>query len=178
MAHTEQRRFFRKVCKRFPMSFQKVRALDCGSLNVNGTLRDLFVESDYVGVDIMSGPNVDVVSPIHEVPLADASFDTVVSAEMLEHDPYWSQSLQRMYALLKPGGLLVLSAAGLGRLEHGTMAHPDAGRLYSVLPAYYRNIAPADLTQAFDGLPFTSSKIGIDKRHRDIYFVGRKANGA
>lgn len=174
MAHRQQRKFFEVTRKKYPQAFHQVRVVDCGSLDVNGCLRDLFTESEYIGVDVRSGQNVDLVSPIHEVPLPDGAFDTVVSAEMLEHDPYWVESLQRMYALCKPGGWIVLSAAAPGRKEHGTSQHPDAGVTYGVLPAYYRNISAADLRFAFQGLPFAMSKTSAHLKHCDIYFVGQK----
>jgi SAM-dependent methyltransferase len=177
MSHSEQRRFFKRVRQRFPEAFTRVGVLDCGSLNVNGTLRDLFTDSDYCGVDIRPGPNVDYVSRIHELPFAAGAFDTVVSAEMLEHDEYWRESLQAMYEMLRGGGLLAISAAGTGRKEHGTQRATDGNRLYGTSPDYYRNLTRADILTAFDGqmdAHFSFWRIGGDTGHADIYFVGRK----
>jgi hypothetical protein len=62
----------------------------------------------HVGVDWRFGPNVDVVSLAHEIEVP-APVDAVISTSMLEHDPYWEKSLDRMVEILKPGGLFVLS---------------------------------------------------------------------
>lgn len=177
MAHPQQRRFFESVKAAYPASFHGVRVVDCGSLDINGTLKDLFVDAEYVGVDIRPGQNVDVVSTVHDVPLEDGAYDTVVSSEMLEHDEHWDQSLRRMYALLKPGGLLVISAAGKGRKEHGSEAVPDGSAVYGTSPSYYRNLVPQDIQTAFhDDLAgqFTAHRIARHKGHRDLYFYGVK----
>jgi SAM-dependent methyltransferase len=176
MAHHQQRKFFTKLRKRFPEKFRYVRVLDCGSLDVNGSLKELFTESEYIGVDIRPGKNVDLVSPVHQLPLEDGAFDTVVSAEMLEHDEHWQASLRRMVALLKPGGLLAISAAGEGRPVHGTDAIPDVDQAtYGTSPSYYRNLTPADLHAAFDDAMdehFRVWDIGRHLEHCDLYFFG------
>lgn len=177
MAHREQRAFFATVRRRFPWAFRRVRVLDCGSLDINGTLKPLFTNSRYVGVDIRPGANVDLVSRVHDVDLPDGSFDTVVSAEMLEHDEYWCRSLQRMYRLLKRGGLLVVSAAGTGRAEHGTETNPDADAIYGTSPMYYRNLTPKDLKVAFGAQlmrRFSFCRVRENGRHADLYFYGVK----
>ena len=49
-------------------------------------------------------PNVDIVADAHDVPLPDASFDTVICNAVLEHvaDPH--RVVSEIYRLLKPGG--------------------------------------------------------------------------
>lgn len=176
MAHRQQRKFFANLRKRFPGAFHQVRVVDCGSLDVNGSLKDLFTESEYIGVDIRPGKNVDLVSVVHQLPLEDGTFDTVVSAEMLEHDEHWRASLRRMTALLKPGGLLAISAAGAGRAVHGTEAVPDVDQMiYGTSPTYYRNLTPADLHEAFDDAldqHFRMWDIARHLGHCDLYFFG------
>lgn len=175
MAHRQQREFFERVRAKFPRAFDGVKVLDCGSLDINGTLRDLFTNSDYIGVDIRAGTNVDLVSPVHLLALPDGSFDTVVSAEMLEHDEHWAASIRRMTELLKSGGLLALSAAGKGREEHGTARAPGIHGLYGTSAHYYRNLVPADVLSVFNGTmdtTFSDWRIGREKAHHDLYFYG------
>ena len=62
----------------------------------------LFAAREYVGLDWRPGPGVDVVSLVHEYKPG-RHFDTVISTEMLEHDPHWRESVQRMIELVKPG---------------------------------------------------------------------------
>lgn len=51
----------------------------------DGSLRGVF-DGDYVGVDIRSGPGVDLVADASRLPFRSGSFDLVASTEMLEHD--------------------------------------------------------------------------------------------
>lgn len=97
------------LCKRtYPDAFVGKRVLEVGSYNINGTIRDFFTGCDYTGVDFRPGPLVDVVCLAHDMDFPEP-FDVVVSGQMLEHDPYWDRSINKMIDLLKPDGLLFLS---------------------------------------------------------------------
>lgn len=181
MSHEAQRAFFARTKTKYPFLFTgELRVLDCGSLNVNGSLREFFEgDINYVGIDIRSGPGVDRVSLTHEFnPVV--PFDVVVSAEMLEHDAYWQQSLRQMYGLLKPGGLMAFSCAAPGRAEHGTVACPDVAPgfeegLWGTAPEYYRPLSEQDIHATFS-LPdrFTQWWMETERRHYDLYFNGLK----
>ena len=87
------------------------RVLDVGSLNVNGTYRPL-VESkgwSYVGLDIVDGPNVDVVStdPFY-YPFPRWSFEVVISGSTMEHVTAVWEWVPELARLLRPGGLLAI----------------------------------------------------------------------
>lgn len=177
MSHAAQRAFFASVKERFPAAFAGVRALDCGSFDVNGSLKTLFVDSEYIGVDMRAGRNVNVVSKVHDLGFAFApgSFQTVVSAEMLEHDEHWRESLLTMLRLLLPGGLLALSMAGTGRPEHGTASVPDDGEVWGTTPDYYRPLDAADLRSVFNvELAFGDWAITENAVAHDLYFWGVK----
>ena len=63
-----------------------------------------------VAVDIQASPGVDVVADVHNLSMfADASFDTVLCMEGLEHfyDP--KQAVSEMTRVLRHGGALILS---------------------------------------------------------------------
>lgn len=92
--------------------------LEVGSLDVNGSVRGLF-SGDYIGVDFREGPGVDRVMDGHALDFPDATFDTVVSTEMLEHDSEFWLSLAEMGRVLRPGGHLLLTTRGNGFGEHG-----------------------------------------------------------
>ncbi len=98
------------------------RVLEVGSYDENGTVRSLFAGCDFVGVDMRDGPGVDQVATSHDLPFDDESFDIVVSTEMLEHDPFPWVSMAEMGRVLRPGGLLLLTARGNGFKLH---AYPD-----------------------------------------------------
>lgn len=87
--------------------------VELGSRNINGGVRGLFT-GGFVGVDMVPGPGVDMVARCDDLPLADESFDVVVSTEMLEHDPFFWLSLAEMTRVLAPGGHLLLTTRGIG----------------------------------------------------------------
>ena len=102
--HIEVRDWLGELRRQYSEAFVVDSVLECGSYNVNGSVRDLFTAREYVGLDWRPGPGVDVVSLVHEYQPG-RMFDTVISTEMLEHDPHWRESVARMIELVKPGGL-------------------------------------------------------------------------
>lgn len=172
MSHPAQKEFFRKVKKEYPDSFHKVKVVDCGSLDVNGSIKELFTESDYTGVDIVAGRNVDVVSHIKDLSFEDNSFDTVVSGEMLEHDGTWKESLQKMYDMCKSGGLLAITCAGEGRPEHGTRR--TNGKQWGTDFDYYMNLTEAHFREVYKDEMFTMTHHEYNPVARDQYFYGIK----
>jgi SAM-dependent methyltransferase len=95
-----------------------VDTLEIGSRNINGSPRCFFTGS-YVGLDMIDGPDVDVVGFAAALPFADASFDCVVCTEMLEHDPTPWLTLPEIARVLRPGGVVILTARGIGYPLHG-----------------------------------------------------------
>lgn len=91
--------------------------LEVGSRNINGSPRQFFY-GDYIGVDMVDGPGVDVISRADRLPYGDRTFDVVVSTETLEHDPYFWLSISEMARVLAPGGLLLVTARGIGYPHH------------------------------------------------------------
>lgn len=174
MAHPAQKEFFRKVKQKHPDHFHGIRVLDCGSLDVNGSLKDLFTNSEYTGVDIVAGKNVDVVSFIKDLPYENESFDTVISGEMLEHDETWKESLQKMYDLTKSGGLVAISCAGEGRREHGTRRTTGEKHIWGTAPDYYHNLTEPDFRQVYHDIMFTDVYYEYNPVALDQYFFGIK----
>ena len=99
--------------------FAGQNVLEVGSMNVNGSVRPLFAAAaSYTGVDLFGGPGVDLQMNAHALAFADASFDTVVSTEMLEHDDEFWRSASEMGRVLRAGGTLILTARGNGFMPH------------------------------------------------------------
>ncbi|MEJ6020812.1 class I SAM-dependent methyltransferase [Ramlibacter sp. PS4R-6] len=70
------------------------------------------VPGELVNQDAWPGDDrqaIDVVSPLHELPLADASFDTVICIAVLEHVPNPDACVAEMLRVLRPGGRVVAS---------------------------------------------------------------------
>jgi SAM-dependent methyltransferase len=111
------------------------RRLEVGSYNINGSLRQLLGRhKEHVGVDFRPGPCVDVVSFAHEMSF-DSKFDAVISASMLEHDPYWESSIANMISCLKDDGILIMSWGAAGNLPHGEEYAADGNNEFYSLPA-------------------------------------------
>jgi len=53
---------------------------------------------------------IDIVSDILDIPEPDASFDVVLCTEVLEHLPDPARALDEMARLLRPGGMLIVTA--------------------------------------------------------------------
>ena len=173
MAHPAQREFFQKVKNLHPDFFHKVRVIDCGSLDVNGSLKDMFTDSEYIGVDIVEGKNVDKVSHIKDLKYKN-KFDTVISGEMLEHDETWKQSLKKMYDMCKSGGLIAISCAGKGRPEHGTQRTTGANSIWGTHPDYYMNLTEDHFREVFRDKMFTELNFEYNEQACDQYCYGIK----
>lgn len=177
MAHAAQQEFCARVKSLWPQFFRQVKVLDVGSLDINGSNRELFTDAQYVGVDIAPGKNVDVVGPIHELEISDR-FDVVVSTECFEHDLHWRKSLVSIVALLREGGLFFFSCAGTGRPEHGTRARNAGDSPFTTSlegwQDYYRNLTEADIRDAIDMNQFQSFAFEYNPSACDLYFWGIK----
>jgi SAM-dependent methyltransferase len=93
----------------------ELRIADIGAYDVNGNLRGLFQRPGwyYTGLDMAAGPNVDIVLPSsHDWGnlLTTASFDVVVSVSTLEHTLRPWLVVKEISRILKPGGLVCLTA--------------------------------------------------------------------
>lgn len=101
--------------------------VDIGAMNVNGSLRDV-CHAAYTGVDIESGPGVDVVVPLgHELPFPNENFDMAVSSSTFEHDPIFWHTFLGMARVTKVDGYIYINAPSNGSYH----AHPvDCWRFY------------------------------------------------
>lgn len=172
MAHAEQMDFVRGLRSRFPADFRRRKVLEVGSLDVNGTVRPFFERCEYVGLDVQAGPGVDVVlgKDAWDWDEQAEEWDVVISCEMLEHSETWADDVARMTACLRSGGLLILTAAGVGRPEHGT---PATGETWGL--AYYGNVVGEALLTALGGeMEFEHWGMEFDGGHCDIRFWGRR----
>jgi SAM-dependent methyltransferase len=67
--------------------------------------------SEYVGCDVVQSSErcVDVICPATAIPLRDASFDTVLSTQVIEHVADHRGMLREAFRLLQRNGILILS---------------------------------------------------------------------
>ena len=100
------------------------RTLEIGSFDVNGGVRDLFINDirheEYIGTDMREGPGVDFVVNSHDLlkHFSPDSFDTIVCLETFEHDDKFWLTMQNINQLIRVGGYLMLSAPTIGYGKH------------------------------------------------------------
>lgn len=166
---------FSWVCKtRSKVRDDPHQVLELGSLNVNGTARMAWPGVEWFGVDLVPGKDVDLVcdagSPALIRQLAGRTFDAVVCMEVLEHAPNGADIIRNAFTVLRPGGRLWVTAAGVERPVHACGGGP-------VLPPgeHYGNVGAADLLgwlmQAGfqDGVIEDGDTIGNGRGRQDIY---------
>lgn len=89
--------------------------LDFGSMDFNGSIKPIFMNQIYYGVDIENGPNVDIVMKDRHIPhLPDGFADVIVSSSCFEHDEMFWLTFLEMCRLLRPNGLIYIQAPSNG----------------------------------------------------------------
>jgi SAM-dependent methyltransferase len=96
------------------------KIIEVGSYDVNGSLRPIIeawgTPDEYVGVDIIDGPGVDLICPAEEIieKFGKESFDIVISTEMLEHVRDWRKVISNIKNICKPNGLILITTRSYG----------------------------------------------------------------
>src|SRR3954469_13315655 len=73
---------------------------------------------DYVGVDVVAGENVDLVMrKPYRIPVKSNSFDLVITSSAFEHIPFMWASFLEITRVLRPGGLIFLTAPSRGHIH-------------------------------------------------------------
>jgi len=146
------------------IDFTGATVLEIGSYDVNGTVRPLFGSVDeYIGIDKRDGPGVDLVTESFD---GGESFDVVVCCEVLEHTDDPQGIIATAWQALKPGGVLILTAAGPGRTPHNTMGYPNLDG------EHYANVEAADLVDWLGG--WKAAVVEENKDAKDVYAIAEK----
>jgi len=176
MAHKAQILWCLKVKEEYPQYFIDKKVLDIGSLDINGNNKGLFENCGYTGLDLIEGPNVDVISIAHEFK-CDEQFDVIVSTNTFEHDMYFELTLNKMVELLKPEGLMFFSASSKQK-EHGTnKTNPWRSGTTKIgneeWANYYKNLKVKDVTDILN-LEEVFNEFSLEVKGKDIRFIGIK----
>lgn len=120
------------------------RVLEIGSKDYGNTqpFRDLFRGSEYVGVDLEAGPNVDFVVDLEQGlgPLSGKKFDLIIICSVLEHSPRpWVLAQHIQQALSDDGAVM--------------SCHPWVWRYHKYPDDYFR-FSPRGITSLFAELKF------------------------
>lgn len=96
--------------------------LDVGSLDVNGSARDLFGDARrfprYTGLDLQAGQGVQLCGKGDALPFRDESFGVVVCTEVLEHDDHFWMTLLECRRVLRRHGQVVVTTRGIDFPRH------------------------------------------------------------
>lgn len=175
MPHPEQLRFVDVITSQIETPSQ---VLEIGSLDHGGGIRQFFQGSKkYVGVDLCDGPGVDLVASGHEVSFDNEYFDLTISCECFEHNPFWKETFLNMYRMTRPGGLVVMTCASKGRLEHGTTRTSPQQSIGSQTVGwdYYLNLSETDFRKHLDMDDlFSHYRFLYVPTSHDLYFFGVK----
>jgi len=80
-------------------------------LNAGAGRRDIsaLVEGKLYSQDIQPAPHIDIEGPLHEIPVEDGFFDTIICNAVLEHVENPEEVLSEFHRVCRPGGVLYLT---------------------------------------------------------------------
>jgi SAM-dependent methyltransferase len=177
VSHPNQRAFVEACAHIAGSMYPNAHVAEIGSYAVNDSIRRYFAwASEYIGVDLVAGPGVDVVMQGHEFGESN-TFDAAISCEVFEHNPAWLETFVNMIRIVRPGGLVLFTCATTGRLEHGTartdpaLSPGTSNRGWQ----YYRNLTCKDFRRSLDlSSHFAFHRFFHVARSHDLFFVGLK----
>lgn len=160
MSHSEQTKFITDCLQVIKKEFNNPDVLEVGSYNVNSIVnyREFIGNCNYLGIDLVTGPGVDLVLKGENISKLNKKFDIIISSECFEHSENWKDIFRQMIENIKENGYIILTMASKGRLEHGTKrtinSHsPGTGN-------YYKNLTKRSFFRNFN----------IDRLFEDVFF--------
>ena len=188
MAHPQQLDF---ICNFRDLLYNKEKSnkldiLEIGSYVVNASIRDFFNSSNYLGIDLLEGPGVDLVLNGENIKKLNKKFDVIISSECFEHAINWKNIFKAMIDCTKEDGYVAMTCASKGRYEHGTTRSnffDTAIYKYKVDSSpgtkdeYYKNLTRKDFLKNFDIKKIFQKYFFFYNIHSfDLYFMGQKKN--
>lgn len=153
---------------------EPLKILDLGSCDVNGTYKNIFDSTswEYVGIDLNSGKNVDIVlsDPYNWKEIESSSIDIIISGQAFEHIEYFWLTMLEVARVLKLGGLCCIIVPS-GGYEH---KYPvDCWRFYPDGLRALARFAQLDVLDVSNQLETHGYKDGSDE-WKDSLLVCRK----
>jgi hypothetical protein len=117
----------------------RVSVLSLGGRSVNGNCDSLFPNADITTLDILPGPDVDIVADAATWDPGERRWDVLLSTEVLEHTASWPAICRTAYKACRAGGRFIVTTAAPGRPPHSGIdgefrLHP--GEHYANVPAF------------------------------------------
>jgi SAM-dependent methyltransferase len=150
---------------------EAVDVIDFGGRDVNGTARPLFPNAtSYTVLDILPGPNVDIVADAASWDPDGRRFGWAIAAEIFEHTHVWPVICRTAYRALRPGGRLIVTTAGHGRPVHsgvdgGPVLHPGE---------WYANVDPERLRIVLELAGFVDVEVDVRSSPSDVRAVATR----
>lgn len=146
------------------------RVLDVGGRDVNGTVRPLFESAEaYHVLDIRPGPNVNIVADASMWEPVRGWYDVAVCTETFEHTRVWPAMVRMMARAVRPGGIVIVTAACDPRLPHSAVDGCD------LRPGeHYENVHPARLVSVMSEALGTQSEAVVHLPRGDVYALGER----
>lgn len=94
---------------------QKILDIGCGTKPYKKWFR-----CKYTGVDTLAAVKPDIVADAWKIPLPDQQFDGIILNQSLEHIANTDATIQEIYRLLKPGGVVIVT------VPHAMKTHASA----------------------------------------------------
>jgi len=92
--------------------------------------KPLFNESDYKTFDYDASTGADIVGDIHDIPLSDDSFDSVICSSVLEHVKDPRKAVKEIHRILKPGGAVFVMVPSTYPYHARPGHYPDYWRFF------------------------------------------------
>lgn len=153
---------------------KKIKILDIGSTDVNGSYRNLFEKNnwEYYGADIVKGKNVDIILYDHYnwKKIKSDSYDVVISGQAFEHIEFFWVTILEIARVLKSGGVCCIIGPSAG-VEH---KYPfDCWRFYPdglKALAHYANLEPIEVYTEFEPVQYSDAS----ELWKDSVLIARK----
>jgi SAM-dependent methyltransferase len=188
MAHKEQIEYVNKIKNKFPNYFNNKTVLGVGTFDVCGSEDKFFDNCNYSGLDLAPGPGVDIVCPGQDYNAPDETFDTIISCECFEHNPFYKETIKNIVRMLKPNGMFLFTCATTGRPVHGVKSLEEKSKIkhdnWITMPnvsidnwdnEYYKNLTEIDIRECVDiDEIFKEYKFEVEENHCDLFFWGIK----
>jgi SAM-dependent methyltransferase len=137
--------------------------------------RDLFQTGRYIATDLilLRGARLDFLSNAHRIPVKDASFDAILSTQMLEHVTDPDIVLKEFHRVLKSGGKLLLTVPLAWQLHQEPHHYYNFTR-YSLALLFDRTGFQVDLLEPRGGyFKYMANKIAYSSQVFKYYLRGR-----